>query len=286
MNAKTTADTVSRPTMLLVAGRAVGFAAAFAIPVVLARHFDQAEYGTYKQLFLVFATLYGLAQIGMAESLYFFIPSRSKEAAGRHVANALVTLAVAGLGCLALLYATRTKVAAWLTNSQLADHLALVGVLLALTLVTALFEIVMIARKQHFSAAVTYASSDVARTLLFVLPALGFGGVQGLLVGAVAFGVLRLAAMLVYLWREFGRELRVDLDLWRSQAGVRAALRPGGERGGRPAELPPVLRGRTIRHGHVRHLRGRLPADSVDRPGDDLLCQRDDGADGRSRAQR
>ena len=217
MTGKTTGDTISRPTMLLVAGRAVGFVAAFAIPVVLARIFDRAEYGTYKQLFLVFATLYGLAQLGMAESLYYFVPSRSKEAAGRHVANALVTLGAAGVGCLALLYAMRTTVAAWLTNSQLADHLALVGVLLALMLVTALFEIVMIARKQHFAAAVTYAGSDVTRTLLFVLPALGFGGVRGLLVGGVTFGVLRLAAMLAYLWREFGRELRVDLDIWRRQ---------------------------------------------------------------------
>ena len=130
MNGKTTVDTMSRPTMLLVAGRAVGFVAAFAIPVVLARIFDRGEYGTYKQLFLVFATLYGLAQLGMAESLYYFVPSRSKESAGRHVANALVTLAAAGLGCLALLYVLRTRVAAWLTNSQLRITCA-VGVLLA-----------------------------------------------------------------------------------------------------------------------------------------------------------
>ena len=52
----------------------VGFAAAFAIPVVLARIFDQAAFGTYKQLFLIYATLYGLAQLGAAESLYYFVP--------------------------------------------------------------------------------------------------------------------------------------------------------------------------------------------------------------------
>jgi hypothetical protein len=88
--------------MLLVAGRAVGFAAAFAIPVVLARLFDRAEYGTYKQLFLVFATLYGLAQLGMAESLYYLpqpICSR-----GRYVANALGH-PPSPAGCLALLRA-------------------------------------------------------------------------------------------------------------------------------------------------------------------------------------
>jgi O-antigen/teichoic acid export membrane protein len=216
MTGQTSPDTLSRSTLLLVAGRAVGFVAVFAIPVVLARIFTPAEFGTYKQLFLVFATLYGLAQLGMAESLYYFVPSRSDQA-GRHVANALVTLAVAGIGCLALLYVLRIQVADWLTNAQLADHLTLIGVALTLTLVTALFEIVMIARKRHLAAAVTYASSDVARTLLFIIPAFGFGGVRGLLIGAVAFGVLRMGAMLVYLWREFGRGLRIDFIVWRRQ---------------------------------------------------------------------
>jgi O-antigen/teichoic acid export membrane protein len=209
-------DAVGGPAAVLVAGRTVGFVAVFAIPIVLARLFNPAEFGTYKQLFLLFATLYGVAQFGVAESLYYFIP-RQKSEAGRHVCNALVTLALAGLACLALLYAMRRQIAAWLTNSQLADQLGLLGILLALTLISAVFEIVMISRGQHGKAAVTYASSDLARALLFIVPALGFGGVRGVLIGAVAFGALRVAAMLAYLWHEFGRDLRIDTTLWRSQ---------------------------------------------------------------------
>lgn len=216
MRDKLAIDAASRQVMVLVAGRAIGFVAAFAIPVVLARTFEPAEFGTYKQLFLVFATLYGVAQLGMAESLYYFVPQRSEEA-GRHVCNALVTLALAGLGCMLLLYASRADIAAWLGNSQVADHLVLVGTLLGLTLVAAAFEIVMISRRQHLEAAVTYAGSDIARALLFVIPALKFGALGGVLLGAVAFGVLRLAAMLAYLWREFGRGLRVDITVWRRQ---------------------------------------------------------------------
>ena len=211
-------DAVCGPAAVLVAGRTVGFVAVFAIPIVLARVFSPTEFGTYKQLFLLFATLYGVAQLGVAESLYYFVP-RKKSEAGRHVANALVTLALAGLACLAVLYATRRQIAAWLTNSQLADQLGLLGILLALTLVGTVFEIVMISRSQHVKAAVTYASSDLGRMLLFIVPALGFGGVRAVLIGAVAFGALRVAAMLVYLWHEFGGDLRIDLGLWRYQLG-------------------------------------------------------------------
>ena len=209
-------DSASRQVAVLVAGRAVGFVAAFAIPVVLARIFVPAEFGTYKQLFLVFSTFYGVAQLGMAESLYYFVPQRTHEA-GRYVCNALVTLALAGLGCLGLLYIMREPLAAWLGNSEVAGHLVLVGMLLALTLVAAAFEIVMISRHEHVKAAVTYATSDIARSLLLVIPALKFGGVRAVIVGAVAFGALRLAAMLVYMWREFDGDLRIDFAVWRRQ---------------------------------------------------------------------
>jgi O-antigen/teichoic acid export membrane protein len=216
MNAIPRTDAVSRPALLLVAGRTVGFAVSFAIPVVLARVFGRAEFGTYKQLFLIYATLFGLAQVGMAESLYYFVP-RKPEDAGRHVCNALVTLALVGTACLALLYVARAGIAAWLTNAALAGYLPLIAVFLAFTLVSAVFEIVMVSRKEHASAAWVYAGSDLVRTALLVVPAIALWGLHGVLVGAAAFAVLRLAAMLVYLAREFGRDLRVDVALWRSQ---------------------------------------------------------------------
>src|SRR5688500_20400552 len=89
-------DRISRAVRVLATGRAPGVAIAFAIPLVLARTFDQAEFGTYKQLFLIYATLFGLAQVGMAESLYYFVP-RAPPKAGRHAANAITALAPAGL---------------------------------------------------------------------------------------------------------------------------------------------------------------------------------------------
>jgi O-antigen/teichoic acid export membrane protein len=220
MSGKPSTDTVSRPVMLLVAGRAVGFAATFVIPVVLSRVLAPAEFGTYKQLFLVFATLYGIAQLGMAESLYYFVPRSHRGAqndSGRYVANAVVTLCLSGVACLVLLHAARAPLASWLGNSELTHHLGLVGVLLALTLGAAGFEIALISRQKHVQAAVTYAASDVARSLLFVIPALKFGGVRAVIVGAVVFGAIRLAAMVVFLWREFDGGLRIDFGVWRRQ---------------------------------------------------------------------
>ena len=50
-------ESTFRPAVLLMAGRALASIATLLIPVTLVRVFDQSEYGTYKQLFLVFTTL-------------------------------------------------------------------------------------------------------------------------------------------------------------------------------------------------------------------------------------
>ena len=207
---------ISRPALVLVAGRTAGAAAAFAIPIVLARLFDQAEFGTYKQIFLLFATLFGLAQLGMAESLYFFVPRRPANA-GRQVANALVSLSLAGLACLAILFAARGAIAAWFDNPRIADHLPSLGWLLALWLPSAVLEIVLIARRHHAQAAWTYAASDILRTIFFILPAMALWGLAGVMAGATIFAAVRLTVAVIGAWRLFGAGMRLDLSQWKIQ---------------------------------------------------------------------
>ena len=48
------------------------------IPLVLARMMPQADYGTYKLLFLVSMTATAVLPLGVAQSLYFFVP-RARE---------------------------------------------------------------------------------------------------------------------------------------------------------------------------------------------------------------
>jgi len=216
MNTITRTDAVSKPAFLLVAGRTIGFAASFIIPILLVRHFNQTEFGTYKQLFLIYGTLYGLAQTGMAESLYYFVPQQPKDA-GPYIGNALITLGGAGLSCMALLVMGKSRIAAWLSNPMLSEHMLLLGWFLVLMLVSAVFEIVMVSRKQHLAAAWTYAASDIARTILLVVPAFVHGGLRGVLIGGVVFAVARLLAMFRWLWREFGADLLPNSSLWKRQ---------------------------------------------------------------------
>src|SRR4029078_10021126 len=71
MTFKPRLDSISGPAFRLIAGRVIGGVVSFAIPVVLARTLLPTAFGTYKQLFLIYMTLYGVAPTGAARKLYY-----------------------------------------------------------------------------------------------------------------------------------------------------------------------------------------------------------------------
>jgi len=216
MSATVRKDHVTGPAFLLVVGRTIGMIVTFAIMPIFVRIFSVDEVATYKSFFLVYTIMYGLAQLGMAESLYYFVP-RSAGNIGRYVCNAALTLLVAGLACMALLWGFRGPIAEYADNPALADIAVLLGLFLTLTLVGTVLEITMISRKQHMRAAIAYALSDFGRTALFIAPALLFASLRAVFIGAVIFAAVRLATMLTIVWRQYGREFRPDAAVWRTQ---------------------------------------------------------------------
>ena len=213
---QTRQESTFRPAVLLMVGRALASIATLLIPITLVRVFDQGEYGTYKQLFLVFATLYSIALVGLSDSLYYFVP-RNPHLGGRYVANAVAGLTVAGAVCLGGLYATRDAVAAFMKNDALSGHLGAIGLFLFFTLLATVLEITLIARKHYARASVAYVVSDIARAVCFVVPVLFLPSLEMLMGWAVAFSAVRLIAALVMLRREFGDEFRLDRSLMKPQ---------------------------------------------------------------------
>lgn len=203
-------DALFRPVMVLMAGRLLGFVAAFFIPVVLARAFDQNDFGTYKQLFLIHATLFGFAQLGMAESLYYFLPNAKKHS-GAFVMNALILMGAAGSLSALVLWWQSEAIAGLLNNPGLTPYLPYVGVYLLLILLAVVLEIVLTIRKHHIGASISYAASDLVRALLFVAPILWVADLGWVMGGAVAFALIRLSVTALYLARSHDITLKMEL---------------------------------------------------------------------------
>lgn len=207
-----------RPALQLMGGRLVGFVATFFVPIVLVRVFAPEAFGTYKQLFLIYTTLYGLAQIGMAESLFYFLPL-GPEKGGRYLVNSLLLLGLSGAVAFAGLWLLRDEIAGWLNNPALGRYLPWIGGYLLLMLASAGLEISLLCRRRYLAATAGYAVSDVLRAGVLVAPALLTGDLRWLLAGAVAFAAARLGVHLTLLGRKFGRRLRPDRRLLAKQLG-------------------------------------------------------------------
>jgi O-antigen/teichoic acid export membrane protein len=209
-------ESVFKPALLLMSGRTLAFAATFFIPLVLARVFSPEEFGTYKQLFLIWGTVYSIAQLGMVSSLYYFLP-RAPRVAGPHVANALLFVAATGLGCCGALVIAAPKLSRWLSNNELSRYLVWIGLYICLTMFAAALEIVLISRGRYVWAAASYAISDLVRAAAFIVPALLFRRLEWVLKAAVLLATLRGAVTLFYCLKEFRGRFKPDWALFREQ---------------------------------------------------------------------
>jgi len=205
-----------RPALVLMTGRTLGFAVSFCLPIILVRIFDQAEFGTYKQIFLIYGTLFGIVQLGMSESLFYFLPGAVRDG-GSYVVNSALVSAAAGLVVLVLLTAASETIAGWMSNPALAPLIPLLGLFTLLMLAASGLEIVMTSCNRYGLAAASYACSDFARAVLCVLPVLLAPKLGWLLVGAITFASLRLCAMAWYAWQEFEGSLRPNLEFLKLQ---------------------------------------------------------------------
>lgn len=198
-----------KPALLIIAGRIAGFAAAFLTPLILVRIFDLETFGTYKQWFLLYTTLLTITQIGMSESLLYFLP-RADADAGRYVMNSILFLAAVGAAAALMLTLSSGVIARWMNNPALEPLIPLLGLYLLLMQASIGLETVMTARSSFRAAAVAYAATDMARALFLIVPVLLMPSLRSLLYGAVVFGALRFAYTIRYFWREFGSHFRPD----------------------------------------------------------------------------
>jgi O-antigen/teichoic acid export membrane protein len=184
---------LARQASPLVIGRLASAALTFALPLVLARLLDAGSFGTYKQLFLVAQTVLLTGQLGLTQSLYYFLP-RGGPRRGAFVAQTLLLLgllaAAAGLAVASL----GPHLARHLGDGAIAPLATPLALLCAGLLVAAPLEAALTSEGRVTLSAICYALSDAARAALLLASARA-GGVRGVAWGAAAWAALRVALL-------------------------------------------------------------------------------------------
>src|SRR3954471_16081207 len=198
----------------LMLGRGGATVLGFALPLILTRLLPQAEFGTYKQVWLVVTTACFMLQLGLSQSLYYFIPRQD----GRKLAwltqssiSLLITGTLAGAG----LYAARFAVARQFGNPQLAEYGPQMALIAMLMIAAAPLEITLTAENRVRTAAWVIFLSDAVRVGASVVPLLLGWGLRGFFWAYVLHGAVRFA---LQCWFFFQRgKPEIDWRLWREQ---------------------------------------------------------------------
>ena len=177
----------------LVGGRLVSAALTFALPLMLARLLTPEEFGTYKQFFLIAQTLQLTGQLGLTQSLYYFLPRGGKER-GAYVAQTFASLAALGAGFGLLLWCSTPHLGRWLGDGSLASLRAPLALYGGFMLCAASLEGAIMSEGRIGKTALALLISDGVRAFALVAGA-KWGGPAGLFWAATLFAVLRVVGL-------------------------------------------------------------------------------------------
>ena len=205
-----------RAAVLAVANIAA-LAMSFLLPLIIVRRLRPAEFGLYKQVFQVLATMVAILGLHVSTSAYYFMP-RNAEKKAQVAFNIILFYVLLGALTSIVFAMFPGMVSGIFKTSDIRSLVPLIGLAVPLWLVSSLLDVVPVADKQVKLAAVFILSSQLLKTGLLVASAIVFGTVRSLLIAAIVYGGLQCGVMAFYLWRRYGAFWRqFDGQLFRAQ---------------------------------------------------------------------
>jgi O-antigen/teichoic acid export membrane protein len=199
--AKTMSLRLTTQAGFLTISRAVAQILNAAVAFVLVRHLSQVEYGTFRQVYLLAATLY-LTQLGLTESLYYFIPAFPQRR-GVFLRQTLAIVAIMQVVAGVLMVIFRQAFAAFFNNSLLASCIGLVALYSGLTLISRMWDVELVAEKRVPFAALVGVGFETLKVFLMFAALIIAPGIRPLLWALVAAAALKCVAFFLFLGREF-----------------------------------------------------------------------------------
>jgi len=198
---------ISKQALTLIFGKGLASSFTFLIPIVLARYLVPAEYGTYKQIFLIYSSLFMILPFGIIQSLYYFVP-KEPERMRTYLVQAFVFLQGSGLIALLFLWTFRETIAGYLSNPDLAPYLFQMGLFIFLMLSSAYFEALLISSQKVGQAALLGFVSEATKTASMVIPLVLTGRLSALMWGMTLFAFCRFCFVSVYIFRSYSLSWR------------------------------------------------------------------------------
>lgn len=191
------------------------YAIQFAIPIVLVRTLDVAQYGTYQLIWLTVLSAASVSLWYLPESLFYFLGGRTREQQGLYVRNSTALLAMAGVLVGVVLWAAFDLLPEGLRGT---DGLrVLLPAFTALWISGALLDTLPSAEGRFGTQFALTVTLSVFRAAVVIGAAVVTGDVAAVAVGLLLVGLLRVSILGAYIGLRFGWRGGVDGGLFRRE---------------------------------------------------------------------
>jgi O-antigen/teichoic acid export membrane protein len=213
---------------LLMAANVIATVMSFALPLLLVRTMNQAEYGLYKQAFQIIFSALSLLNLQVAVSVFYFY----ERAPGKKLQVSLNVMLFYGLVG-AMVFLIFLVWPGWVTlifqGADLVPHIPLLGFAIFCSLVSTNLDAVPIAAGDVRMASALIVLSQLTKAVVMIIAGFVFGSLDAILLAAVIQGLMQTAFMVIYIRRRFGRFLAaIDWQLFKSQIGNALPFGVGG----------------------------------------------------------
>lgn len=200
----------------LVVARLLSAVLTVSLPLVFARFLSPAAYGTYKQFFLVAMTALYIMQLGLAQSLYYFLPRRDDAERGSYLTQSALTLTAVGAVTGIVLYLTAPRIGGIVGDGSLIALRVPLAIYAAVMLASTALEPALTASGRITGSAICLVATDTVRAVALIVAVTWFSP-SSVFWAAVIAASLRVVA----LWWLIGSGVvpagRPSLRAWRRQ---------------------------------------------------------------------
>ncbi len=196
------APSLTSQAIWLMTAKAISFAFAVALPLLLVRRLSQQDLGLYKQVFFVVTTAMNLLPLGFGMSAFYFLP-REKERQPAVIANILAFIGGAGVAAAVLLLVWPGFVVRLFGTPELAGLSRPLGLVVLLWTLGSFLELITVAVQDVRASSAFIVLAQLSKTALLVGAAAFIGTVESLVVAALLQGVVQITVMGLYLRRRF-----------------------------------------------------------------------------------
>lgn len=173
-----------------------------AINMILARTLTRAAYGTYQQVWLIYATVFPIFMLGIPASLYYFLQHSDEGERGAIMTNSFLLLIFSGLVMTVSVSAGADGIARLFGNPELALPLRIFSAYSLFTVSTLWAEPFYISTNRHSVVLFVTAASTLG-LLVSVVPLGVLGRPLSLIfLAAVCYSALRFAGLAVMFLRD------------------------------------------------------------------------------------